>query len=240
MRRPKQQSLGLQVVILTVIVALLGLSGEALRGAQTTDISLLLEQIPTHGGTITPEPGVYYFKPDAEIILTAAPRPGYQFVCWLGDVSDRTASRTVAYLNKPKVIIAVFQKTDSDNPLTSTSAGGGGSSGAAQFAGGGFVEGINHAGLMIGGTGPKKYKPPALPILPQITKFTLPAKSKGLLMAEVPDTSTQTEQTIPEPATGILLIFGSLFTFVRATRTQNSTRNSQYEIRSTRQPYSNL
>ncbi|UCG48461.1 MAG: PEP-CTERM sorting domain-containing protein [Phycisphaerales bacterium] len=75
---------------------------------------MLLATQPGQGGFVSPRKGVYSFEPDSQIILTAAPKPGYQFVCWLGDVSDRTAAKTIAYLDRPKIIVAVFERADYD------------------------------------------------------------------------------------------------------------------------------
>ena len=226
MKRPNQIAHGLHGIVLAIVVFLLSL-GRSTYG-QTTGISLFLEQTPAKGGTITPSPGVHHFEPDQEITLTAVPKPGYRFVCWLGEVSDPTASSTVTYLSKSKIIIAVFEMTEYDPPpdeLGLTRATGGGGSGAAQFTGGGFVEGANHTGLMIGGSGVRRYKPPAFAPLPQITHYTLPAQPPGTVMVESPqlEPPTQTEPAIPEPATAILLGLGGLFAFVRrGVRKQSS------------------
>ena len=113
---------------------------------QLSGVTLLIQQSPPQGGKVVPIAGVYDFELNAEINLTAIPRPGYYFVQWLGDVVDPMAATTVAYLNKPKVIIAVFQQTDygtllggatvyADTP--SSFVGGGGYSPAS--GGGGYI-----------------------------------------------------------------------------------------------------
>ena len=68
---------------------------------QTPDVALLLQQTPSKGGAITPIAGVHHFELNSEITLTAVPKPGYQFLYWLGDVSDPGATKTVVYLDKP-------------------------------------------------------------------------------------------------------------------------------------------
>ena len=67
---------------------------------QTSDVALLLQQTPNKGGAITPDPGVYHYKQNSEVTLTAAPKPGYQFLYWIGDVSDSSAISTIVYLDK--------------------------------------------------------------------------------------------------------------------------------------------
>jgi hypothetical protein len=88
-------------------------------------VAMLLATQPGQGGFVNPRQGVYSFDPDSQIILTAAAKPGYEFVCWLGDVSDRTAARTIAHLDKPKIIVAVFERADYDIEPTPESVSGG-------------------------------------------------------------------------------------------------------------------
>jgi len=78
---------------------------------RTGDVMLLLEQSPVKGGEITPVAGMYHFEPGSQVSLTAVPKPGYQFLYWLGDVSDPAAASTVVHLDKPKIIVAVFENT---------------------------------------------------------------------------------------------------------------------------------
>ncbi len=110
MKRGIPKSFGCRGIIAAIAIIMCGLTLPAY--CQTKDVVLLLEQTPVKGGKITPVAGVYHFKPDSEVILTAVPKPGYKFIHWLGEVSDATASSTVVYLNKPKVIIAVFEQAE--------------------------------------------------------------------------------------------------------------------------------
>jgi len=219
MKRRSQVFLGLRAMILAAVVILVSLGGSA--HCQSEGVSLLLQQIPAQGGTITPSVGVHHLKPNSEIILTATAKPGYQFVCWLGDVSDPKASSTIAYINGPKIIIALFERTDYEDLLTQTGAAGGGGSGASGSASGGSFSDVgNQTGLMIGGGGgtPKVLLP--APASPPVTI------DLDKLFVEPPTFLAPVlgEQAIPEPATGILLALGSLFTFVRyrASRSQSN------------------
>ena len=78
--------------------------------AQLGTNALMVQQSPVDGGVVTPGVGVYDMENDSRVNLTAVPNPGYQFVYWLGDVSDSTSNSTVAYLNSPKIVIAVFER----------------------------------------------------------------------------------------------------------------------------------
>lgn len=158
--------------------------------SQTQDIVLLLEQTPVKGGEITPAAGVHHFKPGTEILLKAVPKPGYKFTHWLGEVSDASATSTVVYLDKPKVIIAVFEQAEHgvSSDKGSLPIGGGGS------ASGMFPTALDFSrpGGFSGGGGKAKPKE-----LVYYVKDTKPAPK------------------VPEPATGLLLVLGSLFAIKR-------------------------
>jgi hypothetical protein len=137
---------------------------------------------------MTPIAGVYHFELNSEVTLTAVPKPGYQFVYWLGDVSDPAATNTIVYLDKPKIIIAVFEQSEYGVLAAEEGMPGGGGGG-----GGGLVTTVanyGQTGGMSGGAGGGT---------PKISK---PVYSKGT-------------EVIPEPATGVLLVLGSLFAFTR-------------------------
>jgi len=160
---------------------------------QTPDVALLLQQTPAKGGATTPMAGVYHFELNSEITLTAIPEPGYQFVYWLGDVSDPGATSTVVYLDKPKIIIAVFEQAEYGVLAGEVGpSGGGGGSGLVAT-----VANYGPTGGMSAGTGGKKQK-----IQKPVVVYP-----KGI-------------EVIPEPATGVLLVLGSLFAFARR-RTRN-------------------
>jgi len=157
---------------------------------QTSDVVLLLEQTPVKGGEITPVAGVYHFAPNAEVTLSAIPKPGYQFVHWLGDVSDPTATSTTVYLNKAKVIIAVFEQIEHGigaNEKDWPKAGGGAASGLFPTA----VD-FGKSGGFSGGGGSKPQAPQHIYVIGK---------------KPAPET--------PEPATGALLVLGGLLAFAR-------------------------
>lgn len=97
-------------------------------------IALLLQQTPSQGGTVSPDVGVHRYDAHEKVTLVAVPKPGYNFIYWLGDVLDPTASKTTALLDEPKVIVAVFQRVDDDQLVVGQTAtrlpavGGGASS----------------------------------------------------------------------------------------------------------------
>jgi len=155
---------------------------------QTPDVALLLQQTPSKGGAITPTAGVHHFELNSEITLTAAPKPGYQFLYWLGDVSDPAATKTVVYLDKPKIVIAIFEQTENGTLVEEVglSFGGGGAGGSGLVN---TVANFGYTGGMSSGAGGRAKSPTVVYV-------------KNI-------------EAIPEPATGVLLLLGSLFAFAR-------------------------
>ena len=208
---------GLRAVVLAIIVISGGLGTVAY--CQSEGISLIIKQYPAQGGTVTPGLGVHHFNPNEEIALTATPKSGYRFVCWLGDVSDSQASSTVTQVKGPKVVIAVFESSKYEGLFPKTSAPGGG--GKAQ-PGAGSIAGIgNNVSLMGGGGGKVASKivspNPVYPSWQEDPDFPV-------VIAPVPDFPVVivpvNDPVVPEPATGTLLILGSLFVLVRKQKTR--------------------
>ncbi len=187
-------SIGSQRVLLLLVfvVVFCGLLKPAY--CQTNRPVLLLQQIPANAGTITPGPGVHYLEQDTIVTLTAVPRPGYQFVYWLGDVSDPELNRTMAYLDAPKIIIAIFERAEFELE---------GMSEATQGIPGGYWGGMrasaadySRQGYSGGGSRRQSVSsPPAQPPGPE-----------PLPPPEVP-------VPVPEPTTLVLLAVGSYLAF---------------------------
>jgi hypothetical protein len=186
MKRQSLISISRWAIALAVVLIVAGLLEPA--HGQTGAVALLLQQTPSQGGTISPGPGVHHFAPNAEVTLTAIPRPGYQFICWLGDVSDPAAQRTVTYLDRPKIIVAVFEQAEHDTLLTRGRTSGGGLISSAADVGG-----RGPSGAVGGSPGPC------------IAKHT-----KAEAFVPEPE-SPASSAPVPEPATGILLALGGLF-----------------------------
>lgn len=84
---------------------------------------LLIEQTPIEGGTVSPSVGVHHFAIGEKVELMATPKPGYQFVRWMGDVSASDSGRTSVVLDSPKMLVAVFEKNEFALPFTSPDLG---------------------------------------------------------------------------------------------------------------------
>ena len=178
-----------------VILAVMFISCALLEPAycETDGTALLLQQTPPQGGTITPDVGVHHFGLNTDVTLTAVPRPGYQFVYWLGDVSDPAANRTVVYLDAPKIVIAIFERAEYEfldvQERAQSAPGGGLFRSAADYARQGFGGG--------GGRRSNGPRPPDQEPQPEDDDFPVP---------------------IPEPATVCLLGLGGLILLRRRRR----------------------
>ncbi|HIJ54132.1 MAG TPA: PEP-CTERM sorting domain-containing protein [Planctomycetes bacterium] len=175
-----------------IMLALVALFRGLLRPAycETGGPALLVQQMPPNGGTITPGPGVHYCELNASVTLQAIPQPGYHFVYWLGDVGDPTSNRTTVYLDAPKIVIAVFERTVYaviEMPAESITGGfwGGIMPSVADYS--------RRGGGGGGGDKPRKPKPPQPP--------------------EPPKHDPEIPVPVPEPATVVLLAFGGFLAF---------------------------
>jgi hypothetical protein len=136
-----------------VVAAVLAL-GWANRGqAQTSAYELCIEQSPAQAGRLSPDSGTHRFSPDAVVVLSAEPQPGYQFAYWLGDVADPKSQRTTIQVSSSKMVVAVFQPANRDNPEEVLMGGGGGGGGMAATR----ID-LSSPGWSIGGGGGGKVK----------------------------------------------------------------------------------
>lgn len=75
-----------------------------------SNYAVLVQESPAGAGKINPGMGVHSFSANKTISLNAVPSPGWQFVYWLGSVSDPTRNNTTLAVNGPKIVIAVFER----------------------------------------------------------------------------------------------------------------------------------
>jgi len=71
-----------------------------------------MQESPPGSGVITPGVGVHTYNGNENITLVTAPKVGYRFVGWLGDVRDPSANRTSLIVDGPKIVIAVFERDE--------------------------------------------------------------------------------------------------------------------------------
>jgi hypothetical protein len=98
--------------------------------SQDDNIAMMLQLSPVEGGSVNIEPGVHMYERDSAVTLRAVANPGYQFVYWIGDVIEPSASTTIVNLDGPKIVIAVFERSKfeiieaEEQPQISASRGG--------------------------------------------------------------------------------------------------------------------
>jgi len=181
-----------------MVVAIISVVFSGPAYCEPENIALFVQETPAGAGKISPGTGVHHFEAGEQVVLTAIPRAGYQFVYWLGDVSDPAASSTITYLTTPKIIIAVFERVKYEFLAME---------GETQSAGGSNLAGsaADYSNQGYEGGGSKRPSHPHAPSIPP------PEEKKGDF--PVPDKGNDfpvPEEPIPEPATGILMILGSL------------------------------
>ena len=210
MKHSNPVSIGWQHVVLALAVIAAGLAEPAY--CQPDGTPILLQQTPADGGTITPEIGVHHFVLNTMVALAAVPARGYQFVYWLGDVSEPRAPNTVVYLDTPKIIIAVFERAEygllsGAEDLYWTPIGGLRRSAPdySRRAGGGI------------GRKPRRRRQPSFPPQeepePEPEDFPVPEGEEDFPVPEEEQDFPVPE--VPEPATIVLLALASLLAFTR-------------------------
>lgn len=175
--------------------------------------ALLIQQSPPNGGVVTPGVGIYDAELDERVTLKAIPKPGYRFMIWLGDVDDPTSNVTTVSADGPKIVIAVFERSEfepkakveyEDDGFEFGGSGGGGGirRGSHPFSGG--------DGGGVPGAWPTiwpDWDPPIDDDDDDENNFPVPDDGEGGL--PVPD------EPIPEPATIMLFGFGASFVLRR-------------------------
>jgi uncharacterized protein (TIGR02145 family)/uncharacterized repeat protein (TIGR02543 family) len=70
---------------------------------------------PSGGGTVTRYPDNKVYSDSQEVVVTAVPQKGYEFVRWKGSLSSTEDVVTIT-MDKEKTLTAVFQKTEAPTP----------------------------------------------------------------------------------------------------------------------------
>ncbi len=165
---------------------------------------LLLQQTPPDGGEIIPVTGIHHLNLEAEVTLTAIPKPGYHFLYWIGDVIDPSKNNTVIYLDTPKIVIAVFERSEYEVVLkeglqNSVGGYGGLSQSRGDYSNSDFW----------GGTKPRKFQWPELPEEKKPPSEETPEEVPVPEEGEEPNDEFPVPE-VPEPATVLLLGLGGL------------------------------
>jgi len=177
--------------------------------AQDDYLTLFVKKSPNYGGVVTSRTGIK--SGGVRLVnISATPRQGYQFVHWLGDVSDPSNSSTTIILETPKVVIAVFEREQLKIPSSSItgSAGSGYGSSSSSYAASSrrYSSGT---GYSISPASSRGYK-----IIPPVRIPNYPGP------AITPEAETE---VTPEPATVLLLSTGVLLIARKKRRQPDSS-----------------
>ena len=150
------------VVFICCVTSLLCFSAQA--SGQEDGTSLMLDVSPPQGGSLNIVPGVHSYDKFAAVTLVATPKPGYQFVYWMGSVSDATTGTTMVFLDSPKMVIAVFERTQFEMAGIEEE-GGSASADNSNGGGGGLVRsgGVSDTSLEQAVGGPRQPRNSSLP-----------------------------------------------------------------------------
>ena len=205
-----------KITFVIIVVAALSTQAFCQNEIDADTYVLMIQQTPVGAGTITPETGVHSFTVNEKITVTAMPKPGYLFLYWLGSVDDMTTNRTTVLVDAPKIVIAVFERAEfalmTDESLR-TGAGQGGLSNRGN--GFGMGRAINPRVPRV---------PPEPPEIPDFHFDDVPVPEDNpeddLPIPEDDFPVPDDEEFIPEPATIILLGFGTALVRIRKNKKQ--------------------
>lgn len=176
---------------LIAIVALYASCFSTLMAQQEEQFPLLMQKSPRYGGIVTPVSGVQMAGPYQLVEISATPRQGYDFLYWLGDVTDPTNSSTTVLLDSPKLVIAVFERSEI---VSLESEGVAGVSGGGAFSPGNLTRNTVSYPTVLTSAGPA----------------IAPYKSAPSVNYIFTNDEDDDPPAVPEPATMALLAAGSL------------------------------
>ncbi len=200
---------GCRILLVALVVILTSLTNPVLCHALQT--AIFLRQSPTEGGTINLGEGVHYFEQYAEITLTAIPKSGWLFVVWLGEVSDATTPATTAFIDAPKIIIAVFERVAYEFLVAEI--------GAISGPGQNLIPSAPDYARRGGGGAIRWSRPsypyPTQPEEPESDDVPVPSDAFPVPLPE--PTTQEFPVPLPEPTTAVLLAIGSVCAFRKRT-----------------------
>jgi hypothetical protein len=166
--------------------------------AQQEDFALLMRRSPDYGGYVTPLSGAQTTGLYRLVEISAEPREGFEFIYWLGDVTDPGNSSTTVLLDSPKIVVAIFERSEIANLAPSDALG---VSGGRAFSSGNL-------------TSSRFVYPQSLVSPPPASA---PRKSPVYYNIIFPE-DNEPDPDVPEPATLTLFAMGALMLAKRKRR----------------------
>ena len=121
--------------------------------AEESGYALLIQQSPPDAGSVNLGAGVHKMEIGETVTLSATPKPGYRFVYWLGDVAATDASATTIQVDSPKMVVAVFARTEFDEEISGARRSDGLSGGAGGGGGQrGYINPVSSPAAVSGGS----------------------------------------------------------------------------------------
>jgi hypothetical protein len=192
-----------------LVALMIVLSVSVAAVASDEGYALLIQSSPPDAGSVTPGLGIHKTAVGQKVTLSAVPKPGYQFLYWLGDVSSTSGSDTTVSVDSPKLVVAVFSREDFEEELP----GAGITDGQSFFGGGqrGYNP-IQSPGAVSPTSGVPdefRFSSTGTPDQPGDDDIPVPGDD---------DIPVPGDNEVPEPATILLLGLGSSIFLKRRSR----------------------
>ncbi len=140
--------------------------------AQSDQFALTVIASPATGGVVSTSEGLPTTDTGQLVMINATPARGYEFVYWLGGVTDPTSSTTTVLLDASKTIIAIFERIEAENSLGAATGGfSGGRKSASRSSTSNFNQRIpGPQNLHMGSPSSQgnKYTPYEIPLNPEV------------------------------------------------------------------------
>ena len=147
---------------IVIIVVVLGCIAPLM--AQDSKLALLVQKSPEYGGSVTPLAGVNMVGERQLVEINAVPKDGYEFVHWLGEVTESTNRNTTVLLDSPKIVVAVFERAElatvASSGVEAAPASGGGAPRVSSASPSSGLQGLSSPGYV---SPPRKPTPTPVP-----------------------------------------------------------------------------
>lgn len=184
----KSKVVSIWVQLSAVFLLAAGMSATAYCQDDGDGYAMMIQTSPVDGGRLEPGTGVHRFGEAESVTLKAIPAPGYTFVYWLGSVDSPSTYETSVRIDGPKIVIAVFERSEFGLLIDDGLPSGAGR--------GGLVSVPSPIGMGSRARPARGAFPPPVPPPPEVNDFPVPGPND--------------QEPIPEPATAVLMAVGAM------------------------------